>query len=159
MGHQNVRLAGEGHRRRRFALKISNDATHDVFNVDRALAQVRIVDLAEGVGVTSGDVSEDCFDVTLVRFEFAQDLVNQCPVFDHEQVRIKNPRVQSADRLGDALLHFQYLHARLDERVLEPCDLSAYLRRVNPVTDNLVVFITNDVNAGMADPWRNADAL
>ena len=55
---QNMPLARDRKRMRRLSLQIAHHATHYIIDIDRALAQVRIVDLAEGVRVALGYV--DC---------------------------------------------------------------------------------------------------
>ena len=57
------------------------------------------------------------------------------------------------------LLHLENLHARLDERGLETRDLVRDLRRINPVTRDIVHFVAHDMRSPARDPGRNPDAL
>ncbi len=92
-----------------FALEIPHHPPGHVLDVERALAQVGIVDLAQGLGVMRCHPLENEFDVAQVRLQLAQDFVDQRPVFDHEQVGIENSRVLRSDGLSDLFLHLEDL--------------------------------------------------
>ena len=64
---QNVRRAGGHQPLWRFALKIAHDAPGYVLNVERALAQIWVVDLAQRLGVIARDFLKDPFDVAALR--------------------------------------------------------------------------------------------
>ena len=98
---------------RRFTLQISNDTAHHILDVERAFAQIRIVDLPESFGVLRRDVMKDRFDVKVIAFQFAQDLVDQGAIFHHQEMGIENSRVFRPDCFCDLLLHFENLNARL----------------------------------------------
>ena len=100
----------------RLALEVANDAPGHVLDVERAFAQIGIIDLAQRFGVTRRHFLENPFHVAKIGFQFAQDFIDQGAIFDHEQMRIENPGVLRPDRFGDLLLHFENLHARLDQR-------------------------------------------
>ena len=120
---QNVRL-GQGQKwPGRFALEISNDPLGYILDVESALPQIRIIDLAQGFGITAGHFLEHPFHIGKIGFQLAQHLVDQGPVFHHQEVGVENSSVFCPDRFGDALLHFEDLHPRLNERGLEPPDL------------------------------------
>ena len=123
MRHEDVRLGHGEKRLGRFPLQIANDAAGHVLNIERALAQIRIVDLAQRFRVTLRHFLKNEFHVATIGFEFAQDFVDQRPILDHEQMRIENAGVLGADRFRDALLHLENLRARLDQRGFEARDL------------------------------------
>ena len=130
MRHQNMRLRYGQERLCRFALQIPNHAPGHVLDIDSALAQIRIVDLAQRVGVTLRYFLKNIFNVAAVGFEFAKHFVDQRPIFHDQQMRIENARILGPDRLCDALLHLENLPARLHERGLETRNL---LRDPGPV--------------------------
>ena len=109
----------------RFALQISNDPARDILNIERAFAQIRIVDFAQRFGVIARHFLKNPFHVAALALQPAQHLIDQRSVFDDQQVRIKNGRVLGADRFGDLLLHLEDLHSRLNKRGLEARDFVA----------------------------------
>ena len=102
---------------------------------------------------------EDEFDVAEIGLEFAQDLVDQRPILDHEQVGVENPGVLRPDRFGDPLLHFENLGARLDERRLEPADFVRDLGRLDAMARDLVAIIAHHMDRSPGDAGGNPNAL
>ena len=114
MRNQNVRLIDGKKWPRVFALQVADHTAHHVLDVHGALPQIWVIDLAQRLDVSSRYFLKDILDVAKIGLEFAQHFVNQGPIFDHEQVRIKNAGIFRADRLGDTLLHLENLDARLN---------------------------------------------
>ena len=83
MRHQNVRVTGCQQRLGCFALKIPNDPARDVLNVERAFAQIGVVDLAQGLHVVGSDFLENPFYIALLGLELAQHFIDEGPIFDH----------------------------------------------------------------------------
>ena len=131
MGDQNVGFARQGHHFGGLALQIANDTSHYILDVEGALAQIRIIDLPESFGVPRRDVMKDRFDVKVIAFQFAQDLVDQSAIFHHQEMGIENSRIFRPDCLRNLLLHFENLNARLHQRRFEAGDLGRDLRRRN----------------------------
>ena len=156
---EDVRLRHRQKRFRRFPLQIPNDAARHVLDIERAFAEIRIVDLAEGFGVMFRHFMENKFHVAKIGLEFAQYFVDQRPVFDDEQMRIENARVFRTDRFGDTLLHFENLRARLDERRFEPRDLVRDIAGLNPVPSNVVAIVAHDQDFSPGNARRNSNAF
>ena len=114
MRHQNVLLGRRQESLRRLALQIPDHPPRHVLNIERALAQIGIVDLAQRLRVIGRHFVENKLHIAKVGLQLAQDFIDQRPVLDHEQMRIENGRVLRPDRLRDPLLHFQNLRAGLD---------------------------------------------
>ena len=74
----------------------------------------------------------------MIGLQFAQHLVDQRLVFDHQQVRIKNPGVFRANGLCDLLLHLENLRPGLDQGIFEACDFVGDVRRVDLVSHDIV---------------------
>src|SRR2546421_3341558 len=104
---KDVRFAMQRNGAGRFALEIANDPTHHVLNIERALTQVRIIDMAKRLSVSRSDLMKNSLDIDTFTFEFAQYFVDQGAVLHHEQMRVENASVFGADGLGDFLLHLQ----------------------------------------------------
>ena len=151
MRNQNVRLAQGKKCLGSFPLKIANYSLRDVLNVERAFAQIRIIDFAQGLGITRGDFLKRPLHVAKIGLKFSQNFIDQRAVLDHQQVRIENRRVFRADRFGNTLLHLKDLHARLDKRRLESPDFIRNLGRRDPVTHHLIQVVAHDMNPAEGD--------
>ncbi len=159
VGHQNMRFVQFEKCLLRFSLQIANHALGYVLDVERPLAQVGIVDLAECFCVIGGDFLEHPLDITPIRFEFAQHFIDQCAVFHDQKVRIENGGILGADRFGDALLQFQNLHARLDERGLKARDFIGNLRRSDLMPDNIIEIVADHMRSAARGSRRDARSL
>ncbi len=104
-------------------LKIANHPLCDVLDIKRPLAQIRVVDLAQGLRVTRCDFLEHPLYIAKIGLKFSQNFIDQRAIFDHQQVRIENSGVLCANRFSYPLLHLKNLHARLNKRRLEAPDL------------------------------------
>src|SRR5204863_8225110 len=124
-----------------FTLQISNHTASDVLNIERPLPQVRIINLAQSVGILSRYLLENEFDIAKVRLEFAQDLVDKSSVFDNEEVGIKDSGVFGANRLRNSLLHFQDLPARLNQSCFESPDLVRHISGLNMMARYFIAII------------------
>lgn len=123
-----------------------------VLDIERALAEIRVVDLAERFGVMLGHFVKNKFHVAEIGLQFAQNFIDQRPILDHEEMRIENARVFRADRFGDALLHFENLRARLNERRLEAPDLVRNIAGLNAMPRDLVAIVAHDQDFPRAMP-------
>ena len=159
MRHQNMRLGYGQERLSRFALEVPNHASGHVLNIDSTLAQIRVVDLTQRVGVTLRYFLKNIFNIAAVGFEFAQNFIDERSVFHHEQMRIENTRILGPDRLCDALLHLENLPARLHERGLETRNLFRDVSWFDPVACDIVHFVAHDVRATARDARSDSDTL
>ena len=159
MRDQNVRLDPGHNPLGSFTVQISHDPARHVLKIDRALAQIRIVDLAQRFGITVRDFLKNPFDVATFALQPAQHFIDQRPVFDDKKVRIENRGVLGADRFRDFLLHLEDLDARLDERSFETRDLVSNLRALDLITRDVIVIVAHHVNDGMREAGRNTRAL
>src|SRR5436190_8706511 len=123
---------------RRLSLAIAAYPNRHVLDVEGALAQIKIVSFTERVCVIRRHFLENELDVAKIGLELPQHLVNQRPVFHHEEMRVEDAGVLRADRLRDALLHFENLRARLDEGGLEPADLVRDFGSLDPMFNDIV---------------------
>src|SRR5580693_5797636 len=73
---KNVRLGNSEKRFRRFALQIANHPLGHILNIERALPQIRIVDLAQRLGIAGGDFLKDPLNVAKVALQFAQHFID-----------------------------------------------------------------------------------
>ena len=151
MSNQNVRLAEGKKCLGSLPLKIVNYSFRDVLDVERAFAEIRVVDFAQGLGVTRGDFLKRPFHVTKIDLKFPQNFIDQSAVLDYEQVRIENRRVFCSDRFRNALLHLKDLHARSDKRRLEPPNFIRNPGGRDPVTHHLIQVIAHDMNPAEGD--------
>src|SRR5437764_15415491 len=71
-------------------------------------------------------------------------------------MRIENGCILCSNGFRNALLHFQNLHPRLNERCLEPPDLVRNLRRRDPVPRNVIQVIAYDMDLAAGHSGRNA---
>src|SRR2546425_4034282 len=99
---------------------------------------------------------EDKFNIATIRFEFAQDFIDQGAVFDNEKMRIKNAGVLRSNRLGDALLHVENLRTRLDKRGLEATNFVRDLARLDAVTRHIVHFFAHYMDPPTGNTRRYA---
>ena len=74
-------------------------------------------------------------------------------------MRIENGRIFCPDRFGDALLHLQNLHARLNQGRFEATDFIRHLGRSNAVTHHLIQLIADDVNLAAGDSRRDSGSF
>ena len=141
------------------AHQVVDDAAGDIVDVQRALAEVGVVDLAEGLGVAVGDALEDLLDVELVPREGAQHFVDERAILDHEEVRVEDARVLRPDGHRDALLHLDDLLARGDEGRLEAGDLAGDFPLGDVARRRRLVVRAVDEDGAARDARRDADAL
>src|SRR6266487_3115530 len=71
---------------------------------------------------------------------------------------IENGGIFCSDRFGNALLHLQNLHARLNKGRFEARDFIAHLGRRNAVTHHLIKLIAYDMDLAAGDSRRNASS-
>src|SRR5438105_13755760 len=116
-------VARKGHLFGGLPMQIANETSHYILDVEGALAQIRIIDLPESFSVLRRDVMKDRFDVKVIAFQFAQDLVDKSAISHYQEMGIENSRVFRPDCLRDLLLHFENLNARLHQRRFEAGDL------------------------------------
>ena len=74
-------------------------------------------------------------------------------------MRIENAGVLRSNRLSDALLHFENLRTRLDQRCFEAADLASDFRSLDRMANDLVQILPDDVNAPAGNARRHAHAL
>ena len=159
MRDEDVRLAHSEKRFGRFPLQITNDPARHVLNIDGAFAQIRIVNLAQRFRIAPGHFLKNIFHVAAIGFEFAQDLIDQRPILDHEQVRIEHARVLGADRFRNALLHLENLRACLHERGFEARDLFRHLARFDTITRNVIDLVAHHVRTAARNARTYSDTL
>ena len=140
--------------------EIVQDAPGDVVDIQRALAQVGVVDFAEGFRVPVGDLLEDVLDVVPLLGQRPQHLVDEGSVLDDQQMRVEYAGVLGADGLGDPLLHLEDLRAGLDQRGFEPRDLGGNLGlRDSP--DGRLLFVIGPIDeyGAAGDARGDTDAV
>ena len=76
VGDKNVWLGSGEHWFRPLTLQVSNNAACHILHIDRAFAQIRIVDFTQSLGVIARHFLKDPFDVAALRFEPAQNFVD-----------------------------------------------------------------------------------
>jgi hypothetical protein len=91
-------------------------------------------------------------------FQSTQDLVDERLVLHHEQVGIENSGILRADSVGDLLLHFENLRARLNERVSKRA-FHRDMRRLDAITHNVIALDREDMNRATRDSRGGGDAL
>src|SRR4029077_4241088 len=74
-------------------------------------------------------------------------------------MRIENGGVFCSDRFGNALLHLQNLHTRLNKGRFEARDFIAHLGRRNAVPHHLIKLIAHDMDLPAGDPGRDASSF
>src|SRR6516165_6547210 len=128
-------------------------------NIKCPLTEIRIVDFAQSLRVSIRDFGEDELDVELVPLKCAKHFVDQCSVFDNQQMSVENTGILCADRFSNTLLHLENLCASGDERAFESDDLVRNIGCVNsPLWRFFVVGMVNKNNpAGY--PWAYAESL
>ena len=99
---------------------------------------------------------KDPFNITKLCLELAQHFIDQGAIFHHQQVSIENAGIFRADRLGNALLHLEYLHAGLNERRFEAPNFIGNFRRCDTIMHDVIEIVAHDVNHALGDSGGNA---
>ncbi len=135
---------------------MANHATGDILDIHDAFAQIGIIDLAERLAVLFRDLVEDVLDVVALLFEIAQHLVNQCAVFDHEEMRVEDAGILGANGIRDSLLDLQELGTGGDEGGFKARD---FLRKllVRNLTEGNFLFI-NPMNNRLGMGYARGDS-
>src|SRR5262245_51029992 len=76
MRSQNVWLTEGKECLRSFALEIANHALRNILNVERAFAQIRIIDFAQRLGIARSDFLERPLHVAKIGLKFSQNFIN-----------------------------------------------------------------------------------
>ncbi len=98
-------------------------------------------------------------DIAMISLETPKDFVDQSSVLHDKQVRIENTRILRADGGNDAALDVEKLDARLNQRGLEPGNLTGeFLRGDIPREDFLILGIINE-GRKMSDTLGNRNTL
>src|SRR5262249_17263444 len=74
-------------------------------------------------------------------------------------MRIENSRVLSADRVGDLLLHFENLRARLNQRVFETRDLIRNVSWIHMIVHNVIALDREHMDGSTRDARRCGHAV
>ena len=157
--HQDMGLGQRQKRLRRLPLKVSNNPARHVLDVDGALTQVGIVDLAQGIGIMVRHLLKDEFHIAQIRLELAQDFIDQRSIFDHEQVCVENTGILGPDRFRDPLLHFKNLGPRLDQRGFESPDFVRDFTGLDATPRDFIAVVANDMDRSQGEAGRDPDAL
>src|SRR5437879_10693302 len=76
MSNQNVRLSQGKKCLRSLSLEVANYPFCYVLNIQRALSQIGIIDLIQGLGVTRGDLLENPFYIVQIGLQFAEHFID-----------------------------------------------------------------------------------
>ncbi len=90
-----------------------------------------------------------------IGLELAQDFVDQGAILDHQKVRIENGGIFCPDGFGDALLHLQNLHPRLNESGFKTPNLTRYIPLLDGITRDVIEIIAHDMDKAARDARRN----
>ena len=121
-GDNNVWLVFGRDHAGRLSEQVPNHAARDVLDIDHPLAKIGIIDGAESAAILLRDLMEGVFDIVSLLFKISEDFIDQRAVFDHQKMRIKNPRILGADGVGDSLLDLEQLGASGDQGRFETGD-------------------------------------
>jgi len=154
-----VRLGQRHKRLGRFALQITDHAFGHILNVERALAQIWIVNLAEGFGVIVSHFLENPFHITEIALQLAEHFVYKGAIFHHQQMGVENGGIFAADRFCDPMLHLQDLRTGLDECGFKARDLIGDLPGGDAVSRYVVAIVLYDMDLSPSDPRGNARAV
>ena len=142
-----------------FPEEVPDHAARDVLDIHDALAQVGIVDGAEGAAILFRHLVEGVFDVVTLVFEIPKDLIDQRAVFDDEKMGVKNAGILGANGVRDTLLDLKKLGASGDECGLEARDFFGKLLRGDRVKGNLLIVQPVNNYPRVGDPRRNRNTL
>ena len=134
-------------------------ALRDVADVPRTLAQVFVIDLGKRLDVALRDFVEAGLDIHPARFEFADRLRDQRLVFQHQQMRVKNPRLFRPEILVHLRHDFLDLLPRDQNRVIEACDLLHALVGLDPVGRHYHIALDIQKRLAIREALRGGDAL
>ena len=146
MRDENVRLTQTKKCFGSFPLQVPDYSLGHVLDIERALAQIGIIDFGQGLGVMRGDFLKNPLDIAKVGLQFPQHFVDQCAILNHEQMSVEDCGIFCSDRFCNALLHLQNLHARLNERCFEPPDFVRDLGRGDAITRHVIQIVPNDMD-------------
>ncbi len=159
MRDEDVRRGDAGEVTAPFAHQIMDHAAGDIMDIQRPFPQVRVVDLAQGLRVTSGHRAEDMLDVVPVALEGAQHLVNEGAILHHQQMGVKNTRVLGADRFGDPFLKLEDLDAGGNQRRFEAGDFAGNFVFLDPADQGQFVVGAINKDAPAGDSRRDTNAV
>ena len=106
-GDDNVWLVFGGNHARRLSEQVPNYPAGDVLDIDHPLAKIRVIDGAESAAILLGHLMEGVFDIVPLFFKISKDLIDKRAVFNHQKMRIKDPRILASDGVGDSLLNLE----------------------------------------------------
>ena len=99
------------------------------------------------------------FDIELIADEESEDFIDESPIFDDEEVGIKNAGVFGSDGFCDALLHLENLDSGGDESGLEAIDFVRDLVFFDAPRGRDFVIGSANKNRAPGDSWRDGDPL
>ncbi len=136
--------------------QVVQHAAGEVAQVGGALAEVFVLDGFQHGDVAVGRGVKGEVGVRLLFADDLDDLLDEHPVFEHQQVRVKNVRLVGAHRLGDAALDLGDLLAGADERLLEALHLGLDVGHFAARDD--VARLVQDQHLAPAHARRDGDA-
>ena len=127
MGHDDAAAGQPSEVDGLLAGQVADDAVGHVADVGEAVADVGVVDLAEGFGVMLNDEVEDELGVALLPADLRNDFLDQHLVADQHEMGVEDAGVLLPQNLGHALPQLLELLDRKRQRGLEAADFLLHL--------------------------------
>jgi len=124
--------------------KVAQKAFGDIADVRHTLFDVFVVERVKSLDVAAGDAVKAVFDVVAGLLVLVDDFLDEGPVFEHKQMRIKDLRFILAEFGGDFVAHAVDLRAGLHEGALEAAGLLLLALALDLVDGDFELFLQED---------------
>ena len=158
-GNQDARTVRRNRWLRGLAHQNPQHAAGHIANVRRALPQIIILHVLQGLGVALRGLMQNRFRVPLLRAQIVIDFLNEAGVIHHVQVGLKNPGAFAPKGAPHALLDVAQLAAGDNQRLLQTNQFAGNIGIGNGIIRNGGVTGLENTCGACGNSRRNTEAF